>query len=49
MLREVNGVLVKFQVENVYRCVFLACLASSLMKNVFPCTIFIGRAILMPH
>ncbi len=39
----------KFRVENVYRLVFLASLASSLMKTAFPCTIFIGRAILVPH
>ncbi len=29
--------------------VFLASLASSPMKTAFPCTIFIGRAILIPH
>ncbi len=40
---------VKFRVENVYQWVFLASLASSLMTTEFPCTIFIGRAILMPY
>ncbi len=36
---------VKFRVENVYRCVFLASSASFLVKTAFPCTIFIGRTI----
>ncbi len=36
--------VVKFRFENVYRLVFLASLASSLMKTAFPCTIFIARA-----
>ncbi len=40
---------VKFRVENVYRCVFLSSLVSSLMETVFPCTTCIARAILMPH
>ncbi len=39
----------KFHFENVYRRVFLASLASSLMKTAFLCTIFIDLAILMPH
>ncbi len=39
---EVNQVLeVEFCVENVYRWVSLACLASSLMKTTFTCTVFI--------
>ncbi len=39
----------KFRVENIYWCVFLASLASSLMETAFPCTIFIVQAVLMPH
>ncbi len=35
----------KFRVQNVYQRVFLASLAS-LMKTAFPCTIFIGQAML---
>ncbi len=39
----------KFGVEMRIGECFLASLASSLMKTAFPCTIFIGQAILMPH
>ncbi len=39
----------KFGIENAYLGVFLASLASCLMKTAIPCTIFIGQAIFMPH
>ncbi len=46
---EVNGMLkVEFHVENIDQRVSLACSASTLMKTVFTCAVYIARAILMP-
>ncbi len=41
---------VEFRIENIYtsECLWPG-LASSLMKTMFTCTVFIAGAILMPH
>ncbi len=40
---------VEFHIKNIYQWVSLACLASSLMKTAFTCTVLIALAILMPN